>query len=68
MTQVTPIPGARIDGNRDRTDGRVAEPGGCECLQCGCVFIGAEWHTLCLVCASTKIKGLWSEPYDGECG
>jgi hypothetical protein len=44
--------GSRIDGSRDRTDVYVAEPGGCECLECGCIFIGAEWHTLCLICAT----------------
>jgi hypothetical protein len=26
-------------------------PGGQECMDCGCIFIGEEWHTLCAVCA-----------------
>lgn len=39
--------GRRLDGSRDRP---TSEPGGCECMRCGCIFIGAEWHTLCRVC------------------
>ena len=27
------------------------EPGGCECFDCGVIFIGAPWHTQCAVCA-----------------
>lgn len=26
------------------------EPGGMECEECGVIFIGAEWHTICAVC------------------
>lgn len=25
-------------------------PGGMECQECGCIFIGAEQHSLCGVC------------------
>ena len=28
----------------------TTEPGGCECMNCGCVFIGAPDDGLCLVC------------------
>jgi hypothetical protein len=28
----------------------ASEPGGQECNQCGCIFIGAEWHAVCAVC------------------
>lgn len=30
------------------------EPGGCECFSCGVIFIGAEWHTKCAVCAERE--------------
>ena len=41
------VPGARLDGSRDRA---AAEPGGCECECCECIFIGEPWHTVCRVC------------------
>lgn len=25
-------------------------PGGCECMKCGVIFIGAEHHELCAIC------------------
>jgi hypothetical protein len=28
------------------------DPGGCDCHNCGVIFIGAPWHTLCAVCDS----------------
>lgn len=30
------------------------EPGGCQCIRCGCIFIGEEWHELCAVCVKHK--------------
>lgn len=33
--------------NRDRP---AHQPVGCECVGCGCVFVGEEWHVLCRVC------------------
>lgn len=30
------------------------EPGGQECEECGCIFIGAEWHRLCRVCCEDE--------------
>lgn len=31
---------------------RIAEePGGMECEECNVIFIGAEWHRICAVCA-----------------
>lgn len=34
-----------------RTKDRPAkEPGGCECMTCGAIFVGAEWHTQCGIC------------------
>ena len=28
------------------------EPGGCECMECGVIFVGAEHHDKCAVCAA----------------
>lgn len=36
------------DGDRP-----AIEPGGVECQQCGCIFIGSEWHGLCAVCLAS---------------
>ncbi len=30
------------------------EPGGQECNDCGCIFIGAEWHSVCSVCNDAR--------------
>jgi hypothetical protein len=30
------------------------EPGGMECMKCGCIFIGAEWHSYCRVCEEKR--------------
>ena len=38
-----------IQPQRDRP---ADEPGGCECMVCGCVFIGAEWHDKCAACVA----------------
>jgi hypothetical protein len=40
----------------------TGEPGGMECFNCGCIFIGAEWHDYCAVCqpirdAALRAKG-----------
>lgn len=37
-----------LAGTRDRV---TTEPGGCECVACGAIFIGAEWHSRCRLCA-----------------
>lgn len=34
----------------ERSRPTTDHPGGCECRQCGCVFIGAPDDGLCLVC------------------
>lgn len=34
----------------ERSRPTTGAPGGCECQQCGCVFIGAPDDGLCLVC------------------
>lgn len=31
-------------------------PGGCECMKCGVIFIGAEWHSECAVCFAQGIE------------
>jgi hypothetical protein len=59
------IPGAV---SRDRP---TAEPGGCECMECGAIFIGAEWHTVCGVCARDQARSATTEgrgPKDAEPG
>lgn len=30
------------------------EPGGMECEECQCIFIGAEWHSRCRVCEEKR--------------
>ena len=38
-----------------------SEPGGQECTECGCIFIGAECDALCRVChderSNVKVRG-----------
>ena len=46
-----PWPGSRRDGSRDRP---AKQPGGQECSECGCIFIGEEWHALCRVCEEAR--------------
>ncbi len=29
-------------------------PGGCECMKCGVIFVGAEWHTECAICSASR--------------
>jgi hypothetical protein len=44
-----------------------AEPGGCECLTCGAIFIGLEVDTKCNVCAGncvTAAEGYFSRGRD----
>jgi hypothetical protein len=46
---------ARKELKRDRA---ANNPGGCECLSCGCIFIGEEWHTLCAVCYDDGLRAM----------
>ncbi len=55
----TVMPGSRLDGSRDRP---ATEPGGMECIECGCIFIGAEWHAKCAACAGVEPVGLYKAP------
>jgi hypothetical protein len=41
------------------------EPGGCECFTCGVIFVGAEWHTECALCASGDWQLIDTAPIDG---
>ena len=41
-------------GNSIERNRATNEPGGCECMKCGAIFVGAEWHDLCGMC--------WEEP------
>ncbi len=45
----SPTKAGAPEPTRDRP---AEEPGGCECMNCGCIFIGAEWHDKCAVCAA----------------
>jgi hypothetical protein len=48
-----PTPAAAQDERGAQNINRPAEnPGGCECKNCGRIFIGEEWHTECGVCAA----------------
>ncbi len=42
--------------NRDRPS---SAPGGCECMECGCTFIGDESHQFCAVCVENVAERLW---------
>jgi hypothetical protein len=33
-----------------KRDRKTDNPGGCECNECGAIFIGGEEHSLCAVC------------------
>lgn len=37
------------------------DPGGCECYECGVIFIGAEWHTKCAVCDAQAMEARRAE-------
>ena len=38
------------------------EPGGCECFDCGVIFIGAPWHMQCAACARDSDASLAEDP------
>lgn len=50
--------------DRAKHDRPATEPGGCECMTCGVIFIGAEWHDECAVCAALAKAGT-TEKNDG---
>lgn len=31
-------------------DRPATNPGGMECIECGVIFVGEEWHYVCAVC------------------
>ncbi len=42
--------------DRDSSGDRPAiEPGGMECVTCGMIFIGEEWHLYCAKCLPTDL-------------
>lgn len=47
--------------SRDRP---AKDPGGCECMDCGAIFVGAEWHTECGICAAWSGDG--PTPFDTD--
>jgi hypothetical protein len=36
-------------------DRPASYPGGCECLKCGVIFVGEEWHDECACCAAFRV-------------
>jgi hypothetical protein len=42
---------------RRSPDRSARNPGGCECLKCGTIFIGEEWHTECARCLAPPDDG-----------
>lgn len=37
-------------------DRKADDPGGMECADCGRIFVGAEWHHMCGICANNLRK------------
>lgn len=55
----------RLDAlvGRDRP---ATEPGGCECQDCGCIFVGAEWHSVCGVCNAAREQAMRDDQRQAE--
>lgn len=52
--------------NRDRP---TNEPGGCECMDCGCIFIGGPDHDYCAVCEQNRNESAHERsPFNCELG
>lgn len=52
MNERSEIGALPTDGNnRDRP---TSNPGGCECMDCGCIFIGGPDHDYCAVCEQNR--------------
>lgn len=47
-------------------DRMTSEPGGCECLSCGAIFIGGPEHSECGECFA--VRQAWSKPPCQQCG
>lgn len=43
---------AGLGADGPKRDRQTDEPGGCECPECGAIFIGAPWHTACGACVA----------------
>jgi len=46
----------------NKRDRDARNPGGMECERCGCIFVGAEWHTICGEC----VDAASAAPYQGS--
>lgn len=44
----------RAQASAPKRDRPSSNPGGVECMGCGCIFVGDETHTLCGVCNANK--------------
>lgn len=40
---------------------KTSEPGGCECQECGAIFIGGETDTICGICFAAYEESLRKE-------
>lgn len=47
-----------------KRDRHTSNPGGCECIECGAIFIGSPEHELCAVCMQLVDK--YGNPLDGS--
>ena len=47
-----------------KRDRATSNPGGCECNECGAIFIGGPEHELCAVCVELFDK--YGNPLDGS--
>jgi len=45
-------------------DRAAKEPGGVECIECGRIFIGEPWHSLCAVCFAKPSYAQLAESLD----
>lgn len=63
MTQPDNVARPTEPNNRDRP---TNEPGGCECMDCGCIFIGGPDHDYCAVCEQNRNESAYERSL-GEC-
>jgi hypothetical protein len=55
------------EANEKQARDRPAKnPGGMECEQCGCIFIGESWHIFCAVCVKQVADDLAARQNEGS--
>jgi len=61
-----PAPPVALAERVERSPDRPARnPGGMECVRCGVIFIGEEWHDLCARCLEPSAAALRARAGDG---